>query len=125
MRFTSIPGIVPGTAVEVSDHLDDPDEPCVLVETRKIDDGDPSLDRAGATRLMGALYTALHGSGTVDAIARVDKPIRARVARGDYIRAGGDAVCTINGCGFALREHPEVRGFPTLHIRCDGQLVKL
>lgn len=53
---------------------------------------------------------------------RTDRPILARVEKGDWRRAGGDALC--ERCGYTYLQHPEVRGF-ALNILCNGDLVKL
>lgn len=120
MTYTYVPGRVNGTGVEVTEALDGSDDEHVMVELHGL--SAPTLDRAGATALRDALHLAL-ARGDVKAISRCDKPIKARCDRGDYVRAGGDTIC--EGCGFEYREHPEARGFPTLHILCDGRLVKL
>lgn len=54
---------------------------------------------------------------------RPRKPDQLRVDRGDYIRAGGNAECSI--CGFEYYDHDTVRGFRWLHRACDGRLLKL
>lgn len=127
MRIYVINGRVVGTALEVVDYLDDrnPDGRCVLITPRRIDDGEISLDLAGARRLCTELYSSITRAAAerLEPLTRFDKPIKARLDRGDFVRTAGDAVC--DGCGFEHREHPEARGFPTLHILCDGRLVKL
>lgn len=55
--------------------------------------------------------------------ARPNKIDAARVERGDYDRAAGDAEC--QGCGSSLHDHPIVPGIEWLRRRCDGKLVKL
>jgi hypothetical protein len=55
--------------------------------------------------------------------ARPNKVDAARVDRGDYERAAGDALCA--SCGSALHDHPVVPGIEWLRRRCDGKLVKL
>lgn len=53
---------------------------------------------------------------------RPNKIDAARVERGDYDRAAGDALCA---CGEVLHDHPVVPGIEWLRRRCDGKLVKL
>lgn len=55
--------------------------------------------------------------------ARPFKSDQARIDRGEYDRAAGDAACAV--CGLPLYDHPDVRGYEWLRRRCDGRLVKL
>lgn len=108
-----------GAAFELDGDADE-----CIVDIDRVDSAGAILNRAQLTELVRSAYYMLHGTSTV-AIAKVDRPVQVRIDFGDYVRASGDAVCGVNGCNFKLREHTEVRGFPTLHIRCDGALVKL
>jgi hypothetical protein len=46
-----------------------------------------------------------------------------RLEGGQYVRAGGDAVCKT--CRLEYRQHPELPGYATIHLTCDGSIVKL
>jgi len=48
---------------------------------------------------------------------------RAAMEDGKYERAGGDAEC--QECRQPLVEHPQLPGFPTFHMICRGEIVKL
>lgn len=51
------------------------------------------------------------------------KPDQKRVDEGDYIRAGGGAIC--DRCGFPYYDHAPVVGYEWLTRACDGRLLKL
>ena len=126
MRRYDINGTVDGTSLEIDDYLDvhNSADRCVMFTPHKIDDGEVSIDLDGARRLCTELYVSItRAAGRLEPLTRFAKPIKARLDRGDFVRTAGDAIC--DGCGFEHREHPEARGFPTLHILCDGRLVKL
>ena len=63
------------------------------------------------------------GERAEDRPARMFKPDRIRVERGDWIRVSGDIECTI--CGCVYYDHAPVQGYPWLKRLCDGRLVKL
>lgn len=41
----------------------------------------------------------------------------------DAMRCDGAVECL--DCRLPYRDHPEIEGFPTFHIRCDGKVLKL
>lgn len=47
---------------------------------------------------------------------------KAAIEEGKYERVGGDAECSI--CRLTYLEHPELPGFPTFHLVCNGKIVK-
>lgn len=49
--------------------------------------------------------------------------IRGKVDRGEWLRAGGECICT--KCGKEYSRHEIVEAFPWLNMLCDGTLVKL
>jgi hypothetical protein len=42
---------------------------------------------------------------------------------GKYERAGGDVECEL--CRQMYIEHPQLEGYPTFHLTCKGEIVKL
>jgi hypothetical protein len=42
---------------------------------------------------------------------------------GKYERCAGDAECS--ECRHVYLEHPQLEGFPTFHVTCNGKIVKL
>jgi hypothetical protein len=45
------------------------------------------------------------------------------VVMGLYSRAGGDALC--QKCGLKYVEHPQVPDYPTFHVNCNDDVLKL
>lgn len=48
---------------------------------------------------------------------------KVKIELGEYSRAAGDAKCST--CGLKLFDHPDVEGFPTFVVTCDGRMWKL
>lgn len=47
----------------------------------------------------------------------------AKLNLGEYERASGDAEC--EKCRLKFSEHPEIDGYPTFVVACDGRILKL
>lgn len=49
--------------------------------------------------------------------------VTAKMDRGEFLRAGGDVICTVCGCPYRIHPHPQ--GETSMNEICSGIIVKL